>query len=319
MSRPHSGRADDDAPRPSVPAQEADRMTTPLGVPGEEPGAAPVIPTESGPGPVLPGTTPDPASGAAPAAQGGPSSVLRGEEGFREPPEDFVTAARLAPDHWLSVVDRHWDGADGDIPPAWAVLGRWRSDPQGEIVEWEVNPEYRPSPDAYGWGEPTGPADAAARIVATGYDHEELLALVLADAEVAVCVDGSGAPAVTEAPDGTPAVPVFSPSPRLAADGLPPHEVMPVTDLLDRLPDGSEVLFLSSSAPVAQLLTGQALRAAVADLDRAAAREEARAPSAPAPRPAGPEDLRRLERSSAGETARERVPAGTPAEAPDAG
>ncbi|MFE0489236.1 type VII secretion system-associated protein [Streptomyces griseoaurantiacus] len=285
-------------------------MTSPAGAPGEEPGTAPVIPTASGPGPapVPPGPAPDPtpeatpapAPGAEPTAQGGPTAVLRGEKGFREPPEDFVTAARLAPDHWLSVVDRHWDGADGDVPPDWAVLGRWRSDPRGEIVEWEENPEYRPSPEAYGWGEPTGPADEAARIVATGYDHEELLALVLADTEVAVCVDGSGAPAVTEAPDGTSAVPVFSPSPRLEADALPPHEVMPVTDLLDRLPDGSEVLFLSSSAPVAQLVTGEALRAAVADLGRAAAREEAPDPSATTPRPtAGPEDLRRLERSSA--------------------
>jgi hypothetical protein len=276
-------------------------MTSPAGAPGEEPQAAPVIPTASGPAPAS-DPTPDPAPGAEPTAQdgpaqGGPTAVLRGEKGFREPPEDFVTAARLAPDHWLSVVDRHWDGADGDVPPAWAVLGRWRSDPRGEIVEWEENPEYRPSPDAYGWGEPTGPADEAARIVATGYDHEELLALVLADTEVAVCVDGSGAPAVTEAPDGTSAVPVFSPSPRLEADALPPHEVMPVTDLLGRLPDGSEVLFLSSSAPVAQLVTGEALRAAVSALDRAAEGEEDGAPAAP--RPAGPEDLRRLERSSA--------------------
>ncbi|GHH96297.1 type VII secretion system-associated protein [Streptomyces capillispiralis] len=281
-------------------------MTSPTASPGDEPTAVRPVPTESGPGPVPTesgaGTAPADRPGTAPeagaAAQGGPTSVLKGEEGFREPPEDFVAAARLAPDHWLSVIDRHWSGADGEIPPAWAVLGRWRSDLRGEIVEWEVNPDYRPSPDAYGWEPPVSQADAAARIVATGYDREELLALALADTEVAVCVDGAGEPALSEAPDGTPAVAVFSPSPRLAQDELPPHEVMPVTDLLDRLPDGSEVLFLSSSAPVAQLVTEDALRAAAAVVERAAGEsDEEWVPSAPGLRPAGLDDLRRLEES----------------------
>ncbi|WP_432037041.1 type VII secretion system-associated protein [Streptomyces cucumeris] len=211
--------------------------------------------------------------------QGGPSAVRKGEPGFREPPEDFAAAAQVAPRHWLSVIDRHWEGEEGDPPPSWAILGRWRSDEHGEIVEWEENTEYRPSPDAYGWAGPVSPADAAVRLVATGYGSQELFALVLADAEVAVCIDDDGEPTVTEAPDGPSAVPVFSPAPDLEENKLPPHEVMFVPDLLDRLPEGKEVLFLSSSAPVGHLITVSDLRSAMADLKRYEAEDEGERPS----------------------------------------
>ncbi|MCX4966938.1 type VII secretion system-associated protein [Streptomyces sp. NBC_00654] len=192
-------------------------------------------------------------------------AVPRGHPAFREPPEEYVSAARLAPHHWLSVIDRHWNSADGEGAPAWAMPGRWRSDARGEIVEWQANPGYRPSPDAHGWGPPVDLADAAVRLVATGYDTEDLLAQVLADAEIAVCVNAEGAWRVTETPDGTHAVPVFTMSPRPDGERPPPHRVMPVRAFLDRLPEGREVLFLSSSAPVAQLLTAEALRTALAD------------------------------------------------------
>ncbi|MFE5923223.1 type VII secretion system-associated protein [Streptomyces sp. NPDC056468] len=212
----------------------------------------------------------DPAGGGSGTAgtQGGPGAVLKGQEGFWEPPEDYVRAAKVAPNHWLSVIDRHWHGDEGEPPPSWAVLGRWRRDQQGEIVEWEENAEYRPSPDAYGWAPPVSPVDAAVQLVVTGYASEELFTLMLADAEVAVCVDENGGLAVTDAPDGTAAVPIFSTSPELEEDKLPPHEVMSVPDLLERMPDCEEVLFLSASAPVGQLVTVSALRESKADLER---------------------------------------------------
>ncbi|WP_098011801.1 type VII secretion system-associated protein [Streptomyces sp. sk226] len=215
--------------------------------------------------------------------QGGPSAVLRGAPGFREPPEDYVEAARAAPDHWLSVIDRHWSGDEDEPAPAWAVLGRWRSDADGEIVEWEENTAYRPSPDAHGWAPPVSPVDAAVQLVATGYASEDLFALMVADAEVAVCLDDAGALAVTDAQDGTEAVPVFPASPELDQNRLPPHELMLVPDLLGRLPEGKEVLVLSSSAPVGQLVTASALLAARAELEEFARLEEADAwPPAPA-------------------------------------
>ena len=223
-------------------------MTSPSGTPDHEPENT----AEAGPSGV----------------QGGPDAVLKGQPGFREPPEDYVKAAKVAPNHWLSVIDPAWSGDEGEPPPLWASLGRWRSDENGEIVEWEVNTEYRPSPDAYGWAPPVSPVDAAVQLVATGYASEDLFALMLADAEVAVCLDESGGLAVTEAEDGTEAVPVFSASPELEEDKLPPHEVMFMPDLLDRLPEGKEVLFLSSSAPVGQLVTVSALRAGKAELEQ---------------------------------------------------
>ncbi|WP_455356474.1 type VII secretion system-associated protein [Streptomyces sp. SYSU K217416] len=257
-------------------------MTSPSGTPDHEPENAADADTADGPAAQGPGPS---------GTQGGPSAVLKGQPGFREPPEDFVKAAKVAPDHWLSVIDRHWSGDENEPPPSWAVLGRWRSDANGEIVEWEVNTEYRPSPDAHGWASPVSPVDAAVQLVATGYASEDLFALMLADAEVAVCVDGNGGLAVTEAVDGTEAVPVFSASPVLEQDKLPPHEVMLVPDLLDRLPEGKEVLFLSSSAPVGQLVTANALLAAKAQLEGYAAQGEFDEwPPEPAPAGDSPED-----------------------------
>ncbi|WP_051835931.1 type VII secretion system-associated protein [Streptomyces sp. NRRL WC-3549] len=252
-------------------------MTNPAGTPDQEPEATAEADTATGP--------PDEGPGPA-TAQGGPSAVLKGRPGFREPSEDYVKAAKVAPGHWLSVIDRHWSGDEGEPPPSWASPGRWRSDENGEIVEWEANTGYRPSPDAHGWAPPVGPVDAAAQLVATGYASEDLFALMLADAEVAVCVDGDGGPAVTAAEDGTEAVPVFSAAPDMGQGQLPPHTMMFVPDLVDRLPEGREVLFLSSSAPVGQLVTASALRAAKAELERYEAWGEGDAwPPEPAPGP----------------------------------
>ncbi|MFJ9110876.1 type VII secretion system-associated protein [Streptomyces sp. NPDC102283] len=241
-------------------------MTSPSGAPDREPD-----------GPADAGTADGPAaSGPRPSGvQGGPSAVLRGQPEFREPPEDYVKAAKAAPGHWLSVIDRHWTGDEGEPTPPWAILGRWRSDTEGDIVEWEENAEYRPSPDAHGWAPPVSPVDAAVQLVATGYASEDLFALMVADAEVAVCLDEVGGLAVTDAQDGTQAVPVFPASPALDQDRLPPHEMMLVPDLLDRLPEGKEVLVLSSSAPVGQLVTASALLAAQAELEEFARLEEA--------------------------------------------
>ncbi|MGW4106265.1 type VII secretion system-associated protein [Streptomyces sp. NPDC004976] len=163
--------------------------------------------------------------------------------------------------HWFYLIDRHWSGDEDEIPPSWARVGRWRSDQSGEIVTWEPNPNYRPSPDAHGWGPPAGDADAASQLVATGYESPVMLPVVLADAEVSVLLDEEGNPTVVEGPGGRPAVPVFSASPR-PTDDLPMHEVMSMPTLLDRMPEGSDVLFLSSSAPACQTIAPAALRAA---------------------------------------------------------
>ena len=72
-----------------------------------------------------------PAPGAA--AEGAAPGTS--EDEIPEPPEEFVKAAKLAPNHWLYLTDPAWRG-EGP-PPDWAVVGQWRSDDDGEIVEWQ--------------------------------------------------------------------------------------------------------------------------------------------------------------------------------------
>ncbi|MGW5370306.1 type VII secretion system-associated protein [Streptomyces sp. NPDC004009] len=136
---------------------------------------------------------PVPADGAGPASPAArpPRTVAWGGPDLPAPPEDIVAAARTAPDHWLSVTGWHWPGEpdEGPVPP-WAVLDRWRTDRHGEIVEWEANPDCRPSPAALGWGPPVSGADAAVHLAATGYGPDEDVAEALAEpGSVAVCVE----------------------------------------------------------------------------------------------------------------------------------
>lgn len=209
------------------------------------------------------GAASEPAEASAPVFGPPPVTVARGEPDFPVPPEDFVAAARTAPDHWLSVTDRHWLGVtDGEPAPPWAVVGRWRSNTQGRIVSWEANPDYRPSPAALGWAPPVDDADAALHLAATGYGPDEDVAEAIAEAgAVAVCVAEDGEPAWTRAPGGSHAVPVFTLPPGASADRLPAHVTMTLPGLLGLLPSGHDVMYLSSSAPAALLVPADELRA----------------------------------------------------------
>ncbi|MGW5370305.1 type VII secretion system-associated protein [Streptomyces sp. NPDC004009] len=172
------------------------------------------------------------------------------------PPEEFVEAARLAPDHWLYLTDPAWQG-EGP-PPEWAVVGQWRSDSAGEIVEWEDNEGYRPSPEAMGWPEPADDVDRAIQLATTGYGPAEDVTAALAGAEVAVLVTAAGGPVCASAPDGTAIVPVYT-SPRyLRGVGPLGFEQLPVVDLLDRIPPGHS-LCLNSTAAVSMVLATDGL------------------------------------------------------------
>lgn len=221
----------------------------------------------------MPDSDARPSDAPGPSAHGGAAEgrartpdagvIAVGDPGFPVPPADMVAAARIAPDHWLSVTDRHWLGENDEEPaPPWAVLGRWRSDARGRIVEWEPNPDYRPSPAARGWAPPVSDADAAVQLASTGYGPESDVALALAEAAaVAVCVGEDGRPGWTRVPSGALALPVFPESPQAPPDRIPPHVMMTLPELLDLLPPGRDVMFLSASAPAAQLVAADELRA----------------------------------------------------------
>ncbi|MCS0599771.1 type VII secretion system-associated protein [Streptomyces sp. LP11] len=184
------------------------------------------------------------------------------------PPAEFVQAARLAPDHWLYLTDPAWQGEG--TPPDWAVVGQWRSDSEGEIVAWEDNEAYRPSPEAMGWPEPADEVDRAVQLAATGYGPADGITDALAGAEVAVLVTADGEPVSASAPDGTAVVPVYT-SPRyLQSAGQFGFERLPLVELLARIPPGHS-LSLNSSAPVAMVLTTDGLAQTLAEAASAGA------------------------------------------------
>ncbi|MFC8392178.1 type VII secretion system-associated protein [Streptomyces sp. NPDC057238] len=182
------------------------------------------------------------------------------DEALPPVPDDIREAGRLAPDHWLGVVDPMWSG-EGK-PPEWAMTGRWRSGLDGEIVEWEDNPEYRPSPRALGWPEPEDEVDRAVQLASTGYGPGEAVPAALAGREVAVLTAPDGGPLSATAPDGTPVVPVFTSSVFLHTAGRFAFELVGVDDLVTRVPEG-HALYLNPSAAVGMLLDLGAVRDAV--------------------------------------------------------
>ncbi|WP_198545892.1 type VII secretion system-associated protein [Actinacidiphila yeochonensis] len=233
-------------------------------------------PADSGPGAAQP---PVPDGGYGDNGDGGSGEMPPVPDAIRE-------AARLAPDHWFGVVDPTWEGEG--TPPEWARIGQWRSDADGEIVEWQANPEYKPSPYALEWPEATDAVDEAVRLAATGYGPAEDVTAALATAEVAVFRAPGGGLLSALAPDEqTPVVPVFTSPEYLEYAGRLAYETLMVPDLLARLPEGHEI-FLNPSAPVSMSVNTDALREAIAAARTAAADGGPAAPAqAPPPRRSG--------------------------------
>ncbi|MFE1508573.1 type VII secretion system-associated protein [Streptomyces sp. NPDC058726] len=185
------------------------------------------------------------------------------DEALPPVPDDIREAGRLAPDHWLGVVDPMWSG-EGK-PPEWAMTGRWRSGRDGEIVEWEENPGYRPSPRALGWPEPEDEVDRAVQLASTGYGPGEAVPAALVGREVAVLTaPGGHGPVSASAADGMPVVPVFTSSVFLHTAGRFAFELVGARDLVARVPEG-HALYLNPSAVVSMLLDPDAVRDALRD------------------------------------------------------
>jgi hypothetical protein len=182
------------------------------------------------------------------------------------PVPDYIReAARQAPDHWFGMIDPAWSGEG--VPPEWAMVGQWRSGLDGEIVEWQDNAEYRPSPKALDWPDPTDPVDAAVQGAATGYGPAEDITRALADAEVAVFVTPGGGLLAAVAPDDqTPVVPVFTAPEHLHAAGRLSFKTVKVPDLLGQLPEG-HLIYLNPSGAVSMTVELSALREAVEAAD----------------------------------------------------
>ncbi|MDQ0791046.1 type VII secretion system-associated protein [Streptomyces sp. B3I8] len=216
-------------------------MTTPLSSPRPETPPGETVPT-------------GPAAVAVEAVPSGPP----------EPPAELLEAARLAPDHWISAIDPGW--TDEGPPPAFAVAGRWRSGFTGEIEEWEENEEYRPSPRALGWPEPTDALDAALQGAVTGYGPPEEVARALAGAELLVLTLSDGSPVTAMAADGTPVVPVFSAPAHLDLVGGFASARRTAPELLRDLPPGHR-LYVNPAGPADAVLSPEVLAEATDTTD----------------------------------------------------
>ncbi|MFF3243773.1 type VII secretion system-associated protein [Streptomyces sp. NPDC002870] len=240
-------------PLPTVPDEET--VVGPLEKPGSQPQNEHI--------PVAPvGAQGDDRGAAGAGDDGGQAdATTTGPDSDPPPiPDAIREAARLAPDHWLGMVDPTWSG-EGP-PPEWALVGQWRSGLDGEIEEWRDNPEYRPSPNALGWPEPEDEVDEAIQLAATGYGPGEAVGESLVGREVAVLVKPGGGVLFAAAPDGEAVVPLFTSPVFLHTAGRLAFEVMNVNDLVHQVPEG-HLLYLNPSAPVSMTLELDVMRAAV--------------------------------------------------------
>lgn len=190
-------------------------------------------------------------------------------------PDDVREAARLAPDHWLGVVDPAWT-ADAP-PPHWAVVGEWRSGPTGEVEEWQPNEDYRPSPAALGWPAATDPVDAAVQLAVTGYGSVADAVTALAAADVTLLRAPGGEPLTAAGADGgSPVVPVFTARPHEAfASGLR-HDTVAAAALARDLAASGVFLCVNPAGPARLVVApGEVVDALVP------ARSAADGPSAP--------------------------------------
>ncbi|MGO4754688.1 type VII secretion system-associated protein [Streptomyces sp. 2MCAF27] len=186
------------------------------------------------------------------------------------PPEEFVQAAKAAPNHWLYLTDPTWRGEAP--PPEFAVVGQWRSDDNGEIVEWQANEDYVPSPGARGWPEPTDDVHRAGQLAPTGYGPADDVTAALAKAELAMLVTADGRPVSASAADGTAVVPIYTSARHLHKTGPLGFERVRIADVLDRIPEGHNVS-VNSSAAVSMVLVTDKLVAALAAVESAPAEE----------------------------------------------
>ncbi|WP_327113397.1 type VII secretion system-associated protein [Streptomyces sp. NBC_01341] len=176
-------------------------------------------------------------------------------------PADIRQAARLAPDHWFGMVDPGWRGEG--TPPQWAVVGEWRSDVDGEIAEWQANEDYRPSPVALGWPEPTDGIDEAVQQAVTGYGPGDDVIRLLAPAEVRVLLGPDDQPLAARTADGSPVIPVFTSEAQVRAVGALGSRSVGVVDLVGELPPEHQ-LYVNPTGVVSMVIETQQLKAAIA-------------------------------------------------------
>ncbi|CAM5595084.1 hypothetical protein SCANM63S_07601 [Streptomyces canarius] len=167
----------------------------------------------------------------------------------------------MAPDHWFGMVDPTWQGHG--TPPAWAVMGEWRSGVEGEIEEWRDNAEYRPSPAALGWPDPTDSIDEALQLAATGYGPVENLIRLLATAHVRILLTPDELPLSTQTVDNFPVVPVFTSDAYVRTLNGLRSRTLPMADVMAQIVERHGI-YVNPVGPVGMVVEAEPLNAAIA-------------------------------------------------------
>ncbi|MGW4464940.1 type VII secretion system-associated protein [Micromonospora sp. NPDC004704] len=93
--------------------------------------------------------------------------------------------ARQNPESWIYVVDPGFE--DAPEVPGWAVVGAYRVDERGEVVdELRPNPNYRPTPAALGFPPPANELEGALQRAVTGHADDNEVRAALLEATVFV-------------------------------------------------------------------------------------------------------------------------------------
>ncbi|EHK89089.1 type VII secretion system-associated protein [Saccharomonospora azurea] len=98
---------------------------------------------------------------------------------------EMRTNARANPGSWLYVIDEAFD-PKGNVP-TWAVVGAYPVDGRGEIVDdFHFNDQYRPSPQALGFPDPSSELEYLLQLIYTRHRPEEDLAPAVLGADLYV-------------------------------------------------------------------------------------------------------------------------------------
>ncbi|WP_345633848.1 type VII secretion system-associated protein [Rugosimonospora acidiphila] len=175
--------------------------------------------------------------------------------------------------NWMLLLDTDWeppaerdadaengaDGGAGAMPAAESIVGGWLVDDGGAVGPFEPNPLYLPTGD----DAPSGPVDAAAKLVAAGVADASLVLLAMRDSLTDLALDEAGEVIVEPAPDGQPCVLVATGATDQTRVAAPGWRQVGGAELVGLLPDGVDVL-LNPGGPRAMRLFAGALRDALA-------------------------------------------------------
>ncbi|MEH1030716.1 type VII secretion system-associated protein [Micromonospora profundi] len=166
--------------------------------------------------------------------------------------------------NWMLLLDSDWspppeaDDRSRAVPPVESIVGGWLVNDEGTVEAFEPNPLYLP----VGEDAPTGPVDAAAKLVVAGRAEPSIVVLAIRDSLVEVAVDDEERVIVAPAPDGVPCVWVTTGAADQLRVSAPGWLRVSSAELVELLPEDVDVL-LNPGGSASMRLFANVLREAV--------------------------------------------------------